>query len=288
MAAGTFRHREQRCTGVQQWSRRVRLIMTPKQASDAIAAMLAAAIVTNRGGRTYHDAIVSRELGLPCVVGAADATEVLRDIPTVTVDGGSGNVYRGDIADMLSPPETAVRSSSPVATRTKLYVNLADPNAARRVASLDVDGVGLLRAEFMIAHLGEHPRAMLESGRGDEFTRYLADGMGASASAFEPRPVVYRFSDFKTNEYRSLKGGEAFEPHEENPMIGYRGSARYLADPDLFDLEIQALLTARRRFSNLWAMVPFVRTTSELRSVISALARGGPERSPDFKVWMVV
>ncbi|MCH8243902.1 MAG: phosphoenolpyruvate synthase, partial [Planctomycetes bacterium] len=123
----------------------------------------------------------------------------------------------------------------------------------------------------MLAHLGEHPRAMLESGRGAILTRHLAEGLERFASAFAPRPVVYRFSDFKTNEYRNLRGGERYEPSEENPMIGYRGCARYLAEPDLFALEVEALKEARRHFSNLWIMLPFVRTISELKGTISLL-----------------
>ena len=265
------------------------VLITEMTTPDFVLAMKrAAAVVTDRGGRTCHAAIVSREMGLPCVVGTGDATAALDDFPVVTVDGRAGAVYEGDVAAMVRPQEASSPSAAHIATRTKLYVNLADPDAAERVASQDVDGVGLLRAEFMIAHLGEHPRSMLESGRGSEFTRHMKDGLEHFASAFAPRPVVYRFSDFKTNEYRNLKGGEAFELHEENPMIGYRGCARYLAEPDLFALEVDALKEARRRFSNLWAMVPFVRSVSELRGVVSLLQQHGLEPGPDFKLWMMV
>ena len=264
------------------------VLVTPMTTPDFVPAMKrASAIVTDRGGRTCHAAIVSREMGLPCIVGTGNATVALSGVPLVTVNGADGKVHEGDVSVLLQPRPAVPTSTAPVATRTKLYVNLADPDAAARVAGRDVDGVGLLRAEFMIAHLGEHPRSMLESGRGDEFSRRLAEELERFADAFSPRPVVYRFSDFKTNEYRNLKGGEAFEPHEENPMIGYRGCARYLAEPELFALEVDALRIARRRFPNLWAMLPFVRTPSELRQVVVLLKEHGLERGPDFKLWMM-
>lgn len=266
------------------------ILVTEMTTPDFVPAMKrAAALVTDRGGRTCHAAIVSREMGLPSVVGAGNATVVLREFSEVTVDGGAGAVFEGNVSDLLETEEEEDLSAAPaMPTRTKLYVNLADPDAADRIASKYVDGVGLLRAEFMIAHLGEHPRSMIQSGRGAEFTDHLVDGLERFTSAFDPRPVVYRFSDFKTNEYRNLKGGEACEPYEENPMIGYRGCARYLAEPDLFALEVEALKRARRRYTNLWAMVPFVRTPSELREVISLLGKLGLEQSSDFKLWMMV
>ena len=265
------------------------IMVTAMTTPDFVPAMKrAAALVTDRGGRTCHAAIVSREMGLPSVVGAGDATVVLSEFLDVTVDGGTGAVFEGNVVDLLATEGEPFLVAPTMPTRTKLYVNLADPDAASRIASKYVDGVGLLRAEFMIAHLGEHPRSMIESGRGAALTDHLADGLERFASAFASRPVVYRFSDFKTNEYRNLKGGEDCEPYEENPMIGYRGCARYLAEPDLFALEVEAIMRARRRFSNLWAMVPFVRTPSELTEVISLLRKQGLEQSPDFKLWMMV
>ena len=254
------------------------VLVTEMTTPDFVPVMKrASAIVTDRGGRTCHAAIVSREMGLPCVVGTGNATTALEDNSVVTVDGRAGAVYDGDMTEYLRLQEASTPETSAIATKTKLYVNLADPDAAERVASQNVDGVGLLRAEFMIAHLGEHPRAMLESGRGVAFTTHLAEGLEKLASAFAPRPVVYRFSDLKTNEYRNLKGGEAYEPQEENPMIGYRGSSRYLADPELFALEVQALKVVRERFPNLWAMVPFVRTVSELEGVKALLSPNPPK-----------
>ncbi|MDP6452246.1 MAG: phosphoenolpyruvate synthase, partial [SAR202 cluster bacterium] len=264
------------------------ILVTEMTTPDFVPAMKrAAAIVTDRGGRTCHAAIVSREMGLPCVVGAGDATTALLEIPIATVDGGAGAVYEGDHQTKLTPEVTETPIDINLTTKTKLYVNLADPDAAQRVASMGVDGVGLLRAEFMIAHLGEHPRSMLESGRGEEYTRHLAHELDRFAEAFSPRPIVYRFSDFKTNEYRNLKGGESFEPFEENPMIGYRGCARYIAEPEIFALEVEALKRVRETHSNVGAMVPFVRTVTELEGVISLLREQGLERGPDFKLWMM-
>ena len=255
---------------------------------DLVPAMKrAAAIVTDRGGRTCHAAIVSREMGVPCVVGTGNATQVLQNGQVVTIDGRAGKVYEGDVEEGLRNEEAASPAIPARPTRTKLYVNLADPDAAERVACKDVDGIGLLRAEFMLANVGVHPRAALESGRRSMFVRHLAAGLERFASAFAPRPVVYRFSDLRTNEYRNLEGGDAHEAQEENPMIGYRGCARYLAEPDLFAMEVEAIRTARLRYSNLWVMFPFVRTVAELRETISLLGRHGLERGPDLKMWMM-
>ena len=173
---------------------------------DYVPAMKrAAGIATDRGGRTCHAAIVSRELGVPCVVGTGNATSVLKPDQVVTVDGSQGKVYEGRVAAQATVPSTTAPKSA-VKTRTKLYVNLAEPDLAETVAARDVDGVGLIRAEFMVAEIGEHPRHMLKEGRGEEFISGLAEGLTVFARAFEPRPVVYRTTDFKTNEYRHLKG----------------------------------------------------------------------------------
>jgi pyruvate,water dikinase len=255
---------------------------------DFVPAMKrAAGIVTDRGGRTCHAAIVSRELGIPCVVGAGSATSVLKQDQIVTVDGSLGNVYEGRVTvEAAAPAEVAPKSI--VKTRTKLYVNLAEPELAEAVAAQNVDGVGLLRAEFMIAEIGEHPRHMLKEGRGEEFIVKLAQGLTTFARAFEPRPVVYRTTDFKTNEYRHLKGGEEFEEYEENPMIGYRGCSRYIKEPDILRLETEAIKRVRQKQKNLWVMIPFVRTVSGLADVKRILTAEGLRRSRDFKLWMMV
>ena len=255
---------------------------------DFVPAMKrAAGIVTDKGGRTCHAAIVSRELGIPCVVGASTATTQLISEQLVTVDGWEGKVYEGRVLPKVTPPPTTGPKSM-IKTRTKVYVNLAEPGLAEAVAALDVDGVGLLRAEFMIAEIGEHPRYMLKEGRGDEFISKLAEGMTTFAEAFNPRPVVYRTTDFKTNEYRHLVGGEEFEEWEENPMIGYRGCSRYIKEPEIFKMEIDAVKRVRGKYRNLWMMIPFVRTVAGLAEVKKILAAEGLHRSEDFRLWMMV
>jgi pyruvate,water dikinase len=152
-----------------------------------------------------------------------------------------------------------------------------------------VDGVGLLRAEFMIAEMGEHPRKMMEEGRSDEFVEKLSSGMQTFASAFYPRPVIYRATDFKTNEYRNLPGGDKYEPKEDNPMIGYRGCFRYIKEPDLFKLELDAMKKVRAGgFPNLYLMLPFVRTIDEVVKIKKILAEKGLERNNDFKLYLMV
>ena len=257
---------------------------------DFVPAMKrAAAIITEKGGRTCHAAIISRELGVPCIVGAAGARE-LADGLLITVDAASGQVYEGEhpqLIDWWRRQQERSLAEAPE-TRTKIYVNLADPEIAERVAERAVDGVGLLRAEFIIARIGEHPRSFLDSGRGDEYVARLAEGLATIAGAFHPRPVVYRATDFKTNEYANLKGGAEYEPDEENPMIGYRGAARYVREPDLFELELRALQRVRERYPGLHLMIPFVRTTDELRQVIELVEGFGLRRADGFKIWIMV
>ncbi|HJX69657.1 MAG TPA: phosphoenolpyruvate synthase [Dehalococcoidia bacterium] len=255
---------------------------------DFVPAMKrAVGIVTDRGGRTCHAAIVSRELGVPCIVGTGKATKVLKEEQLITVDGSKGKVYEGRVLREEKIEAPAIVKER-VKTRTRVYVNLADPELAEAVARRDVDGVGLLRAEFMIANIGEHPRYMLSQNRGKEFVNKLTKGMSIFAKAFAPRPVVYRTTDFKTNEYRNLKGGEAYEELEENPMLGYRGCSRYVRELDVFKLEIEAIKKVRESFSNLWVMIPFVRTVKEMSQSKSILESEGLVSSPDFKLWMMV
>lgn len=259
---------------------------------DFVPAMRrAAAIVTDHGGRTCHAAIISRELGVPCVVGCGEETSRLAPGETVTVDACEGRVWQGRDAELLSWWETQrplLAQADAPPTRTKIYVNLADPEAAERVAAQPADGVGLLRAEFMIAGMGVHPRLFLEQGRRQEFVDQLQTGIEAIASAFAPRPVVYRASDFKTNEYRKLVGGDRFEPVEANPMIGYRGAARYIKDPELFKMELQALKRVSDRCGNVNLMIPFVRTPAELRLIARMVEEAGLIRGPRFQLWMMV
>ena len=252
----------------------------------------AAALVTDTGGMTCHAAIVARELGVPCIVGARTATKDLRDGTLVTVDGTHGRVLAGRArSDITGGAQTAPAAAGPVAsiasiasitevTATKIYVNVAMPDKAEEAAKLDVDGVGLLRAEMILTDaLGNrHPRDLIAHGEQDGLVDSLADAVGRIAAAFAPRPVIYRASDFRTNEFRNLKGGADYEPEEHNPMIGYRGCYRYVSNPDLFNLELAALARVRERNPNLHLMIPFVRTKWELErclELVDASALGG-------------
>ena len=252
-----------------------------------------AAIVTNAGGRTCHAAIVSRELGVPCIVGSKNGTEVLKEGQVVTVDAVHGNVFDGlvDLGDVGKAEDkvSAVQVAAPI-TGTKIYTNLAEVELADKVARQPCDGVGLLRAEFMIADIGVHPRKIIKEGRQQEFIDKLADKLRTFASAFYPRPVVYRATDFKTNEYRNLDGGAEYEPQEANPMMGYRGCARYIAEPDIFKLELEAIKKVRDEWGmkNLWLMIPFVRRIGEIRAVKDILKSVGIHRTRDFRLWIMV
>jgi pyruvate,water dikinase len=256
---------------------------------DFVPAMKrAVAIVTNRGGRTAHAAIVSRELGIPCVVGAEGATTTLTDGQVITVDGSHGKVYDGKVSRRIRTTPVADIFRDTIKTKTKVYVNLAQPELAETVAARNVDGVGLLRAEFMVAQIGEHPQYMISQNRGQEFVERLAEGIKTFAQAFNPRPVVYRTNDFKTNEYRELTGGQQYEVAEENPMLGYRGASRYITDIDVFKLELEAIKKVRQKYKNLWVMIPFVRIVEELARTKEIMEAEGLKRSEDFKLWMMV
>lgn len=254
------------------------ILVTRMTAPDWVPLMRkSAAIVTDEGGMTAHAAIVSRELGIPCIVGTREATKKLPDGESVTVDATSGVVYRGIVAEIVEqvrgprPGPVACAIEAPTITGTKLYVNLGEPEMAREVAAMPVDGVGLLRAEFMVLSITNnvHPRKLMKEGNGEEFMNGLADGLREFGEAFNPRPVIFRATDFRTNEYRNMEGGDEFEPQEANPMIGYRGAYRYISEPDLFDLELRALKKAREeyRLQNLHLMIPFVRTLWEMARV---------------------
>jgi pyruvate,water dikinase len=258
----------------------------------------AAAIVTDRGGRTCHAAIVSRELGVPCVVGTGNATAVLRPGEPITVTCAEGET--GLVMDGLLPFERTELDAKEIPdTRTRIYVNVGNPERAFSLSKLPVDGVGLAREEFIIVNaIGIHPMALLHPERTDPATRVeiekrtrgypdgatffvekLAEGVARIAAAFFPRPVVVRLSDFKTNEYAGLLGGASFEPKEENPMIGFRGASRYAHDAyrEGFALECRALRRVREemRLENVIVMVPFCRTVDEAVRVQEEMARHG-------------
>lgn len=271
------------------------VLVSPMTTPDFVPAMKrAAAIVTDNGGMTSHAAIVSRELGIPCIVGTGKATALFTDGMVITVDGEKGIIYEGEVvskaAENAGPVAGMLARPEPPITGTKIYVNLAEVELAEKTAKLPVDGVGLLRAEFLIAHIGKHPRKMLEEGRQQEYIDALADGLQRFASAFYPRPVVYRATDFKTNEYRNLEGGEKYEPQEENPMMGYRGAARYIQEPEIFKMELEAIKKVRDEFGmkNLWLMIPFVRRLGELRAIKDIMQEVHLYRTRDFKLWIMV
>ena len=264
------------------------ILVTEMTTPDFVPAMKrATAIVTNRGGRTAHAAIISRELGIPCVVGVEQATTTLADKQIITVDGSHGKIYDGKVTRRIKTTLIADIFKDTIQTKTRVYVNLAQPELADSIAARNVDGVGLLRAEFMIAHIGEHPKYMLDQNRGQEFVDKLAQGITTFTKAFNPRPVVYRTTDLKTNEYRKLTGGEKYEETEENPMLGYRGASRYVRDIDSFKLELEAIKQVRQDYPNLWVMIPFVRTVNELAQTVQIIESVGLKRSKNFKLWMM-
>jgi len=265
---------------------------------------LAGAIVTDKGGVTCHAAIVSRELGIPCVVGTENATKLLATGKEYTVDARSGVVYEGvlpTLTEQLSSATGASVSSSTVAgsvfqpvpvTATKIYMNLGVPEKVEEYKDLPFEGIGLMRIEFILAsYIGEHPLYLVETGQAQKFVDKLAEGIATVARAIQPRPVVVRFSDFKTNEYRELKGGEKYEIVEANPMLGWRGCSRYISQwyEKAFRLECQAIVKCRKEWGlkNVWVMLPVVRTVWEAEKCLEIMKEEGLERSRDFQVWFM-
>ena len=263
---------------------------------DYVPAMKkAAAIVTDKGGRTSHAAIVSRELGIPCVVGTDEATKIFsHGRMVITVNGVQGLIYRGALSQTRLAAIEYVEKKKEEQTRdiktaTKVFVNLGEKQLAEEVANRHVDGIGLLRAEFMIAEIGIHPRKIIKDGKQKSFINKLADSMEIFASAFDPRPIIYRATDFKSNEYKNLKGGAQFEEEEANPLLGFRGAYRYIRDPQVFEMELEAIKIVRNKkgFKNLWLMIPFVRTVEEMEQVKKLVSAAGLHRSGTFKLLMM-
>lgn len=270
------------------------VMVTQMTTPDMVPAMTrAAAIVTDEGGMTCHAAIVARELGIPCVVGASDATKVLRDGMMVTVHGQMGVVYEGVEKEKKDAPSTApVAVASVPVTATKIMVNIGVPQKAEEYAQLPVQGVGLMRIEFLFtSYIQEHPCALIEQGRSQELIDNLANGIAMVGKAFYPRPVVLRTSDFKTNEYHDMKGGSKYEPKESNPMIGWRGCSRYVSESyrEAFMCELRAVKKARDEMGlrNIWVMLPFVRTLEELDKIEAMMKEVGLYRGNDFKLYLM-
>lgn len=276
------------------------VLVTGMTAPDWVPAMKKAkAIVTDCGGMTCHAAIVSRELGIPCITGTKNATQIIPSGMEVTVDAKRGVVYQGITPDSISPPSENAASPGNVTfeapvTGTKIFVNLGEPELAEKIAQLPVDGVGLLRMEFIVNdQIRKHPMWLIETGHPEEFVDRLAEGLATFCRAFYPRPVVLRFSDFKTNEYAKLEGGEKYEAtiKEANPLLGFRGACRY-TDPryePAFKLEIAAVKKVRddMGLKNLWCMIPFNRTVGEFVKVRALMQREGLRQDEDFKLWIM-
>lgn len=271
---------------------------------------MASAIVTNRGGRTCHAAIIARELGIPAIVGCGNATNVIKNNKTVTVscaEGQSGYVYDGSLAFNVEQINVSSLASLP----TKICINIGNPERAFAVQSLPNEGVGLARLEFIINGIGIHPKAALDypalpkkirdqiklktigyKTPVDYYVQKLMEGISTLAAAFAPKQVIFRFSDFKSNEYANLIGGGLYEPHEENPMIGYRGAARYVSKlfRPCFELECQAIKRVREGMGllNTQVMIPFVRTVEELKETLAVMEKYGLKRGENgLKVYMM-
>lgn len=267
------------------------VLVTRMTTPDYVPAMIkAAGIITDEGGMTSHAAIVSRELGVPCVVGTGKATSILKEGQVLSVDGSRGFVFEGKI-EVEAKKEELTEEVLELKTKTKVYMNLGVPEKITDYEKIPFDGIGLMRVEFIIAsYIGEHPLHLIETGREEVFVKKLSEGISVVASKIYPRPVVVRFSDFKTNEYRELEGGEKYEEIEANPMIGWRGVSRYIAKEytKAFELELEAIKRVRQMgLDNVWVMLPFVRTTWEVEKCIKILEEHGLHRNEKFKVWIM-
>ena len=265
------------------------VLVTVMTNPDFVVAMeKACAIITDEGAMTSHAAIVSREMGIPCVTGTEKATKIFTDGMIITVDGTNGKIYKGN-------PELEESKKEKIEypyreTKTKIYMNLGEPDKIDDYKDLYFDGIGLMRLEFVIANkVGEHPNYLIRTGQQRKYVDELYEGIKKVASNIEGKPVIVRFSDFKTNEYKDLKGGDEFEPHEENPMIGWRGVSRYTSDEfkDAFKLECKAIKKVREEFKNVHIMLPFVRTIKEVNKCIEIMKEAGLEKNEKFKIFLM-
>lgn len=282
------------------------VLVTAMTNPDMVPAMRkCAGVVTDEGGRTCHAAIVSRELQIPCIVGAKTATKTLKTGDTVTVDAVRGIVYEGEVlkekeekksSDVPNVSSLAnldeLRNLFAPTTATKIYMNLGEPELIERYKDLPIDGIGLMRTEFIFTNMiGAHPMYLVKTGQGDMMVEKLAEGISKVAQAIYPKNLVVRTSDFRTNEFRGLKGGDEVEPIEANPMIGWRGVSRYIS-PEYekgFRLECKAIKKVREEYglTNVIVMLPFVRTPEELKVVKGIMAEEGLVQSKNFKIWIM-
>lgn len=276
------------------------ILVTEMTAPDWVPAMKKAlAIVTDSGGMTCHASIVSRELGIPCIVGTKSrgeaATNALKTGMEITIDANNGVVYEGRLEDLVKPAEEAtvgVAAEYTPVTGTKVMMNLGDPDLAEKYGVLPCDGIGLMREEFIwTTAIHEHPLHLIATGRADKVVDQLADGMRKVCQALAPRPVILRLSDFKSSEYRDLTGGDQYEPIEPSALLGWRGASRYY-DPKYepaFRLELKAIRKVREEYGykNLQVMIPFCRTVDEMERVVAIMEDEGVRRGPDFKLYLM-
>lgn len=277
------------------------ILITEMTAPDWVPVMKKAkGIVTDAGGMTCHASIVSRELEIPCIVGTKSCgkagTTVIQNGTIITLDASHGTVYAGNIL-RNSSEDNKKNTYDPMTevfpvTGTKIYMNLGDPELAEKYSKLPCDGIGLMREEFIwTTYIHEHPLYMIANKRAEEVVQKLSEGIGKVCQAISPRPVTLRFSDFKSSEYRDLKGGEAYEPHEPSALLGWRGASRYY-DPkyiEAFKLEIMAVKKVREEYGlkNLNVMIPFCRSVDEIKKVTAIMNQEGLYRGPDFKVLLM-
>ena len=284
------------------------ILVTEMTNPDMVPAMRkASGVVTDEGGRTCHAAIVSRELQIPCIVGSKNSTKVLKTGDFVTVDATRGIVYEGDVLKEKGHPKNNVSATTsdiskditmslrnlvaPV-TATKIYMNLGEPSLISKYKELPFDGIGLMRTEFIFTNMiGAHPMYLVKTNQESLMIEKLAEGIQTVAQEIYPKNLVVRMSDFRTNEFRGLKGGNEVEPIEQNPMIGWRGVSRYISEEyeKGFRLECKAMKKVRDEFglTNVIAMLPFVRTVEELRKVKEIMESEGLKRSKNFKIWIM-
>jgi pyruvate,water dikinase len=262
---------------------------------------LASAIIVMSGGIASHASATARQLEIPAIADTGDVASLLHTGDLITVEGGTGYVFAGGMDDLhksLAKPEragleeghgeTASRTIVPTKTATKILVNITEPSMSEEIAARDVDGVGLLRAEYMVAQMGEHPMDLIRRDKQDTFVSSLYDGLMSVAKAFSPRPVIYRAMDFTSRDFSRLAGGERYELVETNPLLGYRGARRFIGEPDVFKMELAAIRRARAYYKNIWLMAPFVRTPQELIAIKQMMADEGLYRSGSFKLYLMV
>jgi pyruvate,water dikinase len=251
------------------------------------------AIILDQGGYTSPAAILSSELGIPCIVGTQHATQVLHHGQTITVDADTGRVYDGPQNISHSPLELPGDSQTitDLKTKTQVMVNLSNPEIAARIADQYIDGVGLCRADFLIReYIGTHPHQLIAKGQQRLFTQQLADGLADICQAFSPRPVLYQTTDMSSQDYQALEGAAEYEPDEPNPLLGLRGALRYIKKPRVFELELTALSRIRNKLghTNLHLIIPFIRTLEEFKQVKKLLWKHHLKRTANCRLYIMV